>query len=187
MEVQGFSCPFSGFCEGLRAFSIKFCSSLAFHWYPKLEGPLFVTLSRVYWAICKGGPVCIIVWWHLDDNACVQIFRKSIHFFTTHVKFVFFWVHMASLHCLDTTWLNQAQGANWGCSLWEVVATSNCSNNKGGLLPFRAAWLFPISCGVLCLWDTSFPLDLVQFYTVWPWGVLPGVPLCFFLSICQLF
>ena len=117
----------------------------------------------------------------------MQIFRKPIHFFTTHGKFVFFWVHMASLHCLDTTWLNQAQGANWGCSLWEVVATSNCSNNKGGLLPFRAAWLFPISCGVLCLWDTIFPLGLVQFYTIWPCGVLPGVPLCFFLSICQLF
>ena len=47
MEVQGFSCPFSGFCEGLRAFSILFCSSLAFHWYPRLEGHLFVTLFCV--------------------------------------------------------------------------------------------------------------------------------------------
>ena len=48
MEVQGFSCPFSGFCEGLRAFSIFFCSSLAFHWYPRLEGPLLVTLFQVF-------------------------------------------------------------------------------------------------------------------------------------------
>ena len=59
-----------------------------------------------------------------------------------------------SLHCLGTTLLNQAQGANWGCSLWEVVATSICSNIKGGHLPFGATWLFPISCRVLCLWDT---------------------------------
>ena len=61
IEVQGVSCLPSGFCKGLRAFSILFCSSLVFHWYPPLEGPLFVTLFRVYWAICKWGPVCIIV------------------------------------------------------------------------------------------------------------------------------
>ena len=167
MEVQGFSCPFSGFCEGLGAFSILFCSSLAFHWYPRLEGPPFVILFRVLLGqLARGGLYASLYDGIQTTMHVCKFFASPIHFFTTHGKFVFFWVHMASLHCLDTTWLNQAQGANWGCSLWEVVATSNCSNNKGGLLPFRAAWLFPISCGVLCLWDTIFPLGLVQFYTV---------------------
>ena len=39
-------------------------------------------------------------------------------------------------YCMVTTLLNQAHGINWGCSLWELVTTSNCSNIKGGLLPF---------------------------------------------------
>ena len=92
-----------------------------------------------------------------------------------------------SFHFLGTTLVNQAQGANWGCSLWEVVATSICSNIKGGHLPFGATWFFPISCRVLCLLDTIY---------LWIWfSSIPYDPGVFFLvclyafslSICQLF
>ena len=95
IEVQGiFSLSF-GFCEGLRAFSILFCSSLVFHWYPRLEGPLLVTLFRVLLGqLARGGLYASLY----DDiqttrHVC-KFFASPIHSFTTHGKFVFFWVYM---------------------------------------------------------------------------------------------
>ena len=156
---------------------------------------LTVLGSEVHQSLCE---VCPTVWlpfcdfWASFGSTCSG-FHMNLLIPSGHMDlFAFFalWGGGSprfSFHFLGTTLVNQAQGANWGCSLWEVVATSICSNIKGGHLPFGATWLFPISCGVLCLWDTICPLGLVQFYTLWPWGVFPGVPLCFFLSICQLF
>ena len=89
MEVQGFSCPFSGFCEGLRAFSILFCSSLVFHWYPRLEGPLFVTLFRVLLGqLARGAYMHHCMMAFRRQGMCANFFASPIHFFTTHGKFV---------------------------------------------------------------------------------------------------
>ena len=92
MEVQGFSCPFSGFCEGLGAFSILFCSSLVFHWYPRLEGPLFVTLFRVLLGhLARGGLYASLYDGIQTTMHICKFFASPICFFTTLRKFVFVW------------------------------------------------------------------------------------------------
>ena len=140
MEVQGVSRLLLASAKGCGLSLYIFLLLPRIPLVPTIRGTSVCnSISSFTGTIGKKVPICIMVWWHSDDNACVQIFCKPMHFFTTQRKFVFFWVYMNllilyghmdlfailcseralhySLCCMGTTLLNQALSVNWGCSL----------------------------------------------------------------------
>ena len=110
--------------------------SSGFIWLLYVLSSLTLLGSEVHQSLCEFCPTVWLPFWDswVSFGSTCSGFHMNLLIPGGHMDlFAFFalWGGGSlrfSFHCLGTTLVNQAQGANWGCSLWEVVATSICSN-----------------------------------------------------------